>query len=175
MIYRVCEHYYNDEIDYNKKVDECLVCLEYEIQNNMMPVSLKDILFIKKCNCDAWIHECCLNDWLKKNYKCPICRIEISKQKKKTYIVNIYWYGLMISSINFIYQMIRFSIFFVLFYSSFIYFMMTFITQTNNIRAYGDIYNKQNSNRYVMYTPYIPIDLKDLKYNNIYQNISNQK
>lgn len=122
MIYRVCEHYYNDETIYNiNNYNECLVCLEYEIDDGIKTITLKNYLLIKSCNCDAWIHESCLELWLKKNNKCPICRIEITKKnqlKEPTNGVEIYSYSLFMLCLNFMYFIIKFTFIFSFFYYS---------------------------------------------------------
>jgi len=174
MLFRVYEHYYyNDEIDYNESPQECLVCLEFEIDNGMKSISLNDYLYNKSCNCNAWIHESCLTSWLKKNNKCPICRIQIMEKNKLKYTIyniNIYWHGLFISSINLIYQTTKITIFFILFYFSFIYFTISVITQSNYINKY-----RNNSNNYQYEYKYenIPYTVTDFNYIEIFENLSN--
>jgi hypothetical protein len=82
MIYRVCEHYYNDDLQIVKneedKTDECFVCFQTETDDGLKPISLRyQHLYIKKCSCDGQIHIKCLEMWCKKNFKCPICRIQL--------------------------------------------------------------------------------------------------
>lgn len=49
-----------------KKIDNCMICLKdtYEDEN-------------VKTKCNHNFHEKCLNDWLKNNRKCPLCRMKI--------------------------------------------------------------------------------------------------
>jgi hypothetical protein len=87
MIYRVCEHYYNDDLhiikNENDELDECFVCFQTDTDNGLKPISLRyQYLYIKNCNCDGQIHKQCLELWCKQNLKCPICRIELRENIK---------------------------------------------------------------------------------------------
>jgi len=87
MIYRVCEHYYNDDLQIIKndteKPHECFVCFHTDTDDDLKPISLRyQDLYIKNCNCDGQIHKQCLELWCKQKLKCPICRIELRENIK---------------------------------------------------------------------------------------------
>lgn len=96
MIFRVCEHYYNDfiSIENSENIEhsegECFVCFEIKTENEYKPFQLiNQNIYVKQCNCNGWIHQNCLEIWLKKsNNKCPICRKKIVKN---IYIVLVYY------------------------------------------------------------------------------------
>jgi hypothetical protein len=80
MIYRVCEHYYNDDFPTISDIpEECFVCFEIDDCNGLKSISLKNQnLYKNNCTCNGWIHMSCLELWCKKNNTCPICRIKVS-------------------------------------------------------------------------------------------------
>ena len=58
MIFRVCEHYYYDDEQYN----ECFICFEYITDNENKPINLqKQQLYVNNCCCDVAVHTCCLH------------------------------------------------------------------------------------------------------------------
>lgn len=80
MLYRIVEHYdtenyCSDIIPIEKQnIEECFVCLQDEIGNNIPIKLLNQNLYIKTCSCDGYIHLNCLTRWYNKNLSCPICR-----------------------------------------------------------------------------------------------------
>lgn len=83
MIFRLVEHY-NDDIEIKKNVviEECFICFELVIENNVKPINLKSQCFyLKLCGCDGWIHKNCLDTWCLTNDKCPICRTYMTKNR----------------------------------------------------------------------------------------------
>jgi hypothetical protein len=104
MIFRTLEHYNGDYLqnsdlqnsDLQNDISICFICYEikttYEIETKQLNL-LKD--YIKKCNCNGWVHNQCLNKWYELCNKCPICRTFVYKNKTiNTYILehknNIY-------------------------------------------------------------------------------------
>jgi hypothetical protein len=84
MIYRVCEHYDDNQINSNSLVipDECFICYEIRTNKENYPISLKSqINYEKSCGCDGWIHKQCFDIWYKKQKTCPVCRLEIHEKK----------------------------------------------------------------------------------------------
>jgi hypothetical protein len=84
MIYRLVEHY-NDDIELyeNNKIEECFICFELVIENNVKPISLKrQCYYLKFCGCDGWIHKNCLDEWCLTSNKCPICRTYMTKNNE---------------------------------------------------------------------------------------------
>lgn len=51
--------------------EECFICLQ-DLESNRTTIRLKHCK--KRCKCDGYIHESCLEDWLYINNSCPICR-----------------------------------------------------------------------------------------------------
>lgn len=83
MIFRVCEHYDDNQPIYPSciKPDECFICYELSTNLEPCPISLKSqINYNKQCGCDGWIHKQCLDIWFSKQRKCPICRLEITER-----------------------------------------------------------------------------------------------
>jgi hypothetical protein len=89
MLYRLVEHYDidNDYIDSSnsnitdeklietKIANECFICLETNLSNEL-PIKLKNqILYFNICVCDGYIHNSCLKKWYTRQSTCPICRI----------------------------------------------------------------------------------------------------
>jgi len=54
--------------------EDCIICLEKS--NEKLSVLVKDdnFDFEKTCECDCYVHETCLDEWLEKRDMCPICR-----------------------------------------------------------------------------------------------------
>ena len=73
----------NNEIIKNniiKEQNECFICFEIKYENELEPIQLKtQEYYIKKCNCNGYIHKKCLDKWCNTNNKCPICRKIIYK------------------------------------------------------------------------------------------------
>ncbi len=54
--------------------EECFICLQ-DLESNRTTIRLKHHnLYKKRCKCDGYIHESCLEDWLYINNSCPLCR-----------------------------------------------------------------------------------------------------
>jgi hypothetical protein len=84
MIYRIVEHYDEDIVVYeNTKMEDCFICYEFIIENNIKPINLKkQCYYLKLCDCNGWIHKKCLDTWCLTNNKCPICRTYMIKNSK---------------------------------------------------------------------------------------------
>lgn len=94
MLFRVCDHYYENEILVEKNEnaeennDECFICFEKTIHKEL-PIHLKcQKMYITVCNCNGLIHNFCLQIWYNKSKKCPICRIDVSEKIP----LNVYLY-----------------------------------------------------------------------------------
>lgn len=87
MIYRVCEHY-----DDNQPVDivydnECFICFELTTINELRPITLKNQPFyFKMCECNGSVHNECLKIWYSLNKTCPICRKNMF-EKESTFLI----------------------------------------------------------------------------------------
>ena len=91
MIFRVCEHYYYDDEQYN----ECFICFEYITDNENKPINLqKQQLYVNNCCCDVAVHTCCLKKWFNIYKSCPICRIVVVENNTNLY--NYISYGIKI-------------------------------------------------------------------------------
>jgi hypothetical protein len=85
MLFRVVEHYDDlpeqEEIIYNESKNECLLCLEMNTDDKLVPVDLKtQQVYLKMCNCGGWFHITCLHEWYDVSNSCPICRIYMKKR-----------------------------------------------------------------------------------------------
>ena len=88
MIFRVYEHYDDNQIDYN--IQECFICYDITDDFKLKPVCLKtQSYYNKRCKCDGWIHKDCLDKWYQKQNKCPICRAAITKNDSNSNITTI--------------------------------------------------------------------------------------
>ncbi len=54
---------------------ECFICLEIYYENEI-PIKLNESTYYsKKCECNVWVHNFCLDKWYFTSYYiCPICR-----------------------------------------------------------------------------------------------------
>ena len=68
----------------NNENTECFICFENNKINKIISLNTQNI-YIKKCNCNAYIHYVCLKKWYDINNNCPICR-NIITEKKEYYI-----------------------------------------------------------------------------------------
>ncbi len=84
MIFRVCEHYYNDDL--SNTSDICFICYEYDTDLEIRPSSLRQYLKTQNCECDGLIHKNCLDMWSSKNNKCPICRTILTTSNNKSLV-----------------------------------------------------------------------------------------
>lgn len=78
MIFRVYEHYDDEQPllypSYGDEIHRCFICYEVKTPLEINPTSLQKQLYYKKCRCDGLIHKSCLEMWICKQHKCPICR-----------------------------------------------------------------------------------------------------
>jgi len=93
MSFRVIEHYNIELNRIYKNVEydneECFICFETKIDNKECPIKLNSSLdYIKNCCCDGFIHKKCLEIWLIKHHKCPICRNDMHIITNYTLIIN---------------------------------------------------------------------------------------
>ena len=79
MLFRVYEHYNDDDDFITNGYEECFICYE------PYTISLKtQAIYNKLCNCDGWIHKRCLDIWYKTQKKCPICRLVICENLQRS-------------------------------------------------------------------------------------------
>jgi len=58
----------------SEEENECFICFEVSNEDEKIPSRLNNnINFIKKCKCDGWIHNNCIEMWYNIHGKCPIC------------------------------------------------------------------------------------------------------
>ena len=80
MLFRVTDHYDDLPKHDPPEPNECLICLEINTHDNLMPIDLKtQQIYLKKCDCGGWIHLRCLCEWQEISKSCPICRIYMTK------------------------------------------------------------------------------------------------
>jgi hypothetical protein len=89
MLYRICEHYYDENQDtFKNKYNECFICFEYEFDNEKNPIYLqKQNLYLTNCICDGNVHNHCLKRWVDMHKSCPICRINVVEYNITTTII----------------------------------------------------------------------------------------
>ena len=98
MIFRVCEHYDDNESIIEDKYNECFICFEYKIYSENKPTNLqKQNLYFNNCICDGAVHFFCLQKWINNYKSCPICRTNIIENNNLTLIIYNYMpYGIKI-------------------------------------------------------------------------------
>ena len=72
--------------DFDVDNKQCLICLQGPIQsNNIIMDDVKLInemhFLIKECKCECYSHHTCIEQWIKNNSVCPICKGPISFPK----------------------------------------------------------------------------------------------
>jgi hypothetical protein len=88
MLFRTFEPY-NDDINKDSNINnECFICYDYAIDDNVLPIQLrKQQFYIRNCTCNGYIHKKCLYLWIDNNHSCPICRNKIIRYN--SYKINI--------------------------------------------------------------------------------------
>lgn len=91
----------------NVKYYECIICLEKNTEefkiiklSNALLTNKENTNLEKKCLCESFIHQYCLDIWVKKGESCPICRDKFNRiiikptENKTTYfsIKNTYFF-----------------------------------------------------------------------------------
>ena len=77
---------YNDNYNYNDTENQCLICLQGPLQSNNIIIDdvklMNEMHFlIKECKCECYSHHNCIEQWIKNNSVCPICKGPISFPK----------------------------------------------------------------------------------------------
>lgn len=91
MLFRVIDHY-EDLSEYEPpEPNECLICLEINTYDNLIPINLKtQQLYLKQCDCGGWVHLHCLYEWHTISNSCPICRLYMNKPGSMIYDASFY-------------------------------------------------------------------------------------
>jgi hypothetical protein len=93
MIFRLCEHYYDNELPINnlESINECFICFEYKNDDGVIPIYLNtQKLYLNGCICNGSVHNQCLKIWVDKTKQCPICRIKVIQKNNNTVIIYNY-------------------------------------------------------------------------------------
>jgi hypothetical protein len=106
MLFRVIEHYDDfpsEEIIYiESPKNECLLCLEINTDDKLVPVDLKtQQVYLKMCNCGGWFHITCLQKWYDVSKSCPICRVYMKKRYDYDYDVKHFVWALVVFFVHF--------------------------------------------------------------------------
>jgi hypothetical protein len=106
MLFRVIEHYDNfpqAEIIYiESPKNECLLCLEMNTDDKLVPVDLKtQQVYLKVCNCGGWFHITCLHEWYDVSNSCPICRVYMKKRYDYDYDVKHFVWAVVVFFVHF--------------------------------------------------------------------------
>jgi hypothetical protein len=99
MIFRVCEHYDDEQPIYDGYYDkECFICFELKSSQGFKTINLMEQnLYIHNCICNGPIHKECLQLWFSMNSSCPICRNKMIERNNATvFIFNYVPYGISI-------------------------------------------------------------------------------
>jgi hypothetical protein len=99
MIFRVCEHYDDEQPIYGYYYDkECFICFELKSCKGIKTINLIDQkLYLHSCNCNGPIHNECLQLWYNMNSSCPICRNKMVERNNATiFMFNYLPYGISI-------------------------------------------------------------------------------
>ena len=95
MYYSTSNHYFDDSpisqtCETMIENNDCLICLEIYDKSGQSCIKLHNLVYIKSCLCDGWIHCICLEFWYDKNKKCPICLCNMCKNEiKQQSLLNI--------------------------------------------------------------------------------------
>lgn len=89
MIFRVCEHYDDEQPIYYDYYDkECFVCFELKSSHGLKTINLiNQTLYINRCVCNGPIHKECLELWFNMNNTCPICRNRMIERNNTTVFI----------------------------------------------------------------------------------------
>jgi len=106
MLFRVIEHYDDlpqpEEIISIESKNECLLCLEMNTDDKLVPVDLKtQHVYLKVCNCGGWFHITCLHQWYDVSNSCPICRIYMKKRYDYDYDVKHFVWTIVVFFVHF--------------------------------------------------------------------------
>jgi len=106
MLFRVVEHYDDlpqpEEIISIESKNECLLCLEMNTDDKLVPVNLKTQHdYLKVCNCGGWFHITCLHQWYDVSNSCPICRIYMKKRYDYDYDVKHFVWTIVVFFVHF--------------------------------------------------------------------------
>lgn len=124
MIFRVYEHYDDDESllsQYcNDEIEICFICYEVKTPLELNPTSLRKQLYYKHCMCDGLIHNKCLEIWIHKQSKCPICRailIQPNYSKDAFIIMSFYLNKCRVFTCNLLSRLMKILMYSFLFYA----------------------------------------------------------
>ena len=149
MLFRVCEHYDDNQVNYEKSIiyhKECFICFDIITINEVKCNTLNNqSLCIKNCTCDGAVHKKCLKIWVDLHKSCPICRKKVSEINTVSIILYNY-----IPFGNYIYVKIRKISY------SIIRFMIVLLISYNIVDFYLRVFKR--SRIYEDYTYYSDID-----------------
>jgi hypothetical protein len=166
MLFRICEHYDDNQLIYEEwLVDEkdCFICFEKINMNESKIHKLNNqLLFIKNCRCDVYVHKKCLKTWSDMYKSCPICRKNVT-EINFVYIIlyNYIPFGnyIYFKIIKFSYTMIRFMFILLVIYNILDFYLRIYkfnskiyedYTHNNNIdySYWPDIFSNESINNY---------------------------
>lgn len=145
MIFRVCEHYDDEQPICEYYCDkECFICFELESCKGFKTICLiEQTLYLHNCNCNGPIHTECLQLWFNINNSCPICRNRMIERNNATiFIFNCVPYGI---AIYFFIKRITLRILKIIMVFMFLhklieFYLMVILTRYRNMTNYDDNY-----------------------------------
>jgi hypothetical protein len=155
MLFRVCEHYYENQEMFQNNYNECFICFEYEMGNEKKPIYLqKQQLYLNNCICDGNVHNLCLQKWFNIHKSCPICRIKVVEYNNATVIIyNFVPFGIKIYTFirSNVMRFVRVISVLLFFYAIMDFYLLLFISKNHpqydasdylpNIDEYRDFFN----------------------------------
>lgn len=139
-----------------KEEKECFICLEISTKYENQPLRLSQkINYFKKCDCDGWVHDDCIEKWYYLNERCPICRNKVCFINfEYQYMINII--DIYLTIITFIKRVHRRLIFFLKIYMYYILtkYMFDIISITintfdSNRNSLEYMYQQENNYYYI--------------------------
>ena len=126
IIYTSDQYYDNNTqldplIESNK---ECIICWLTSSEVTHVKCMKNHFFFVSSCNCNAYIHDTCLQKWINKQSSCPICRTKIFVNiiENKDYYIKIRaYFVILLNNTFYVLKMLSFfsmvNLFFLLFYN----------------------------------------------------------
>lgn len=151
-----------------KEENECFICLEVSSKYENKPSRFKNkIQFFKKCKCDGWVHDDCIEKWFYLKEICPICcnRIIYINSEFDYMLYFIHFYLYITKNVKIIINRLNFFLKIYVLYMIINYMFQIILTAKNKFNNYA-LENTCYNEEYMDYK----LNNMDYKLNNIYYN-----